>query len=209
MSNISESMNPFEKLMKGFENFCVTFNNFSVATFFYLKYGLILLLFIISILTLTKYRGFFRDQKLRESKEDYNDNKSMKEKVREPHIILGIFYLALGIGILLGYLTRIMIIFLDPLPDRFIFDFINFSKVIPEENMERMKDIDKAKYPYEKSVYYIVAYFSFSGFVEIILGIRFMSLYSNKSHVTSWKLFVFGVITCVLCGFTTFMPLFL
>ncbi len=31
----------------------------------------------------------------------------------------------------------------------------------------------------------------------------------NKSHVTSWKMFVFGVITCFICGFTTFMPLFL
>ncbi len=75
--------------------------------------------------------------------------------------------------------------------------------------MERMRDLDKAKYPYEKSAYYIIAYFSFSGFVEIILGIRFMSLYSNKSHVTAWKLFVTGVMTCVICGFTTFMPLFL
>ncbi len=208
MSNISESMNPMDKLFKGFENFCITFNNFSEATFIYLKYGLILTLIIISLLVLTRNRGFFRDQKLREDK-DGGDNKLMKEKVREPHIILGIFYLALAIGILLGYLTRVMIILLDPLPDRFIFDFINFSKVIPEENMERMKDIDKAKYPYEKSAYYIIAYFSFSGFVEIILGIRFMSLYSNKSHITSWKLFVIGIMTCVLCGFTTFMPLFL
>ncbi len=38
------------------------------------------------------------------SKEDYNNNKSMKEKVIEPHIILGIFYIALDVGILLGYL---------------------------------------------------------------------------------------------------------
>ncbi len=69
MSNISESMNPMDKFFKGFENFCITFNNFCEATFIYLKYGLILTLIIISLLVLTRNRGFFRDQKLREDKD--------------------------------------------------------------------------------------------------------------------------------------------
>lgn len=130
-------------------------------------------------------------------------------KSKETHVILGVFYFALATGILLGYLVHVLMFVLDPIPDAFLYDFINFAGFIPEEFMARFQDPDLAVYPYEKSIYYCFALTSFTGFAGIIMGLRFMIMYANKTHTTSFKLFIAGVIDCLLFGFTTFMKCFI
>jgi len=195
-------------IMKGLFQWCEIFNSFSEVLFGLLKYILIFMLFMIGYMTLRKYRGFFRGMKLREQYMD-EEEKLLKEKLRETSTILGIFYIALGVGILIGYLTHLLAIVLDPIPDAFIFDFINFAGKIPEENMQRIMNLELAEYAWEKSIYYCIAYSSFLGFVGVIMGLRFMIMYANKTHTTSFKLFIMGLIDCIFCGFTTFMPLFM
>ena len=119
------------------------------------------------------------------------------------------FEISLGFGILFNYLTLFLIWVLDPLPDRFIFDFINFSGHIDPKYMNRISDLEKVKYPHEKTIYYCVAYASFGASVNLILGVRFIIITTNKSHKTSFALLMSGLSMGVLCGFTTFMPLFL
>lgn len=82
--------------------------------------------------------------------------------------------------------------------------FISFR-----ENMQRIMNLELAEYAWEKSIYYCIAYSSFLGFVGVIMGLRFMIMYANKTHTTSFKLFIMGLIDCIFCGFTTFMPLFM
>jgi len=197
-----------EGLIDGLMNFCVIFNEFMEVLFPLLKYGLIIILFGVGYLTIRMYRGANKGSRQKET--DMNgEKKPLANRLKEPHVILGIIYFALGFGILLGWVTQAFIIVLDPIPDAFVFRFINFSGWIPAEELGRIQDPNLAIYPYEITIYYGVSFFSFLGFASLILGMRFMILYANKSHTTSLKMFITGLIDCVFMGFTTFMPLFL
>ena len=110
-------------------------------------------------------------------------------------------------GIFLGYLVVVLIILLDPLPDQFLFNFIMI--MVEEKDMEGCNNLEKANTPFEKGIYYTIAIISFLGFAMMIMGLRFMILYANKSHVTSFRMLLVGLVTCILTGFTTFIPLFL
>ena len=200
--------NMFEGLLDGLMDFCVIFNEFMEVLFPILKYGLILVLLSVGYLTIHMYRGTNKGSKHTET--DMNGEKQpLAKKLKEPHILLGIFYIALGFGILLGWITHAFIIVLDPIPDAFVFRFINISGWIPEAELGRIQDPNLAIYPYEITIYYGISFFSFLGFASLIMGLRFMILYANKSHSTSLKMFITGAIDCVFMGFTTFMPLFL
>jgi len=200
--------NMLEGLIDGLMNFCVIFNEFMEVLFPLLKYGLIIILFGVGYLTIRMYRGANKGSRQKET--DMNgEKKPLANRLKEPHVILGIIYFALGFGILLGWVTQAFIIVLDPIPDAFVFRFINFSGWIPAEELGRIQDPNLAIYPYEITIYYGVSFFSFLGFASLILGMRFMILYANKSHTTSLKMFITGLIDCVFMGFTTFMPLFL
>ena len=201
----SESI--FKKGIGDLENFCVIFNRYNEAMFLYLKFILVFILFMIGLLTIFKYRGFWRAFKFKEYGEE--DTKDMGEKIKEPNVILGIAYIAMGFGILFNYLTLFLIWLLDPLPDGFIFAFLNFSGDIDPESIDRLSDLKRAKYPHEKTIYYCVAYASFGAFLNLILGVRFIILTTNKSHKTSFALLMSGLSMGVFTGFTTFMPLFL
>lgn len=200
--------NMLEGLIEGLMDFCVIFNEFMEVLFPLLKYGLVVVLLSVGYLTFHMYRGTNKGSKQTETEKN-GEEQPLVNRLREPHIILGIIYFALGFGILLGWVTQVFIFVLDPIPDAFIFRFINFSGWIPEEELGRIQNPNLAIYPYEITIYYGVSFFSFLGFASLILGMRFMILYANKSHTTSLKMFITGLIDCVFMGFTTFMPLFL
>ncbi|MBD3215290.1 MAG: hypothetical protein GF311_21965 [Candidatus Lokiarchaeota archaeon] len=97
-------------------------------------------------------------------------------------------------------------IILDQLPDKFILSFMRFVEIIPDDFINRMRDYDLIEQPHEFAIYYCFAYLSFFGFVMMILGLKFIVEYSYKSDFSSFKLFFIGLLTCILTGFTTFMP---
>jgi len=103
-------------------------------------------------------------------------------------------------------LLILLIMFYDSI---ILMDIINFSGFIPQKYIENVSSYEKAETPMEKLFYYCLAFASFWGFVSMVLGMRFITLYANKSHTTSIKLIISGIFICVLTGFTTFMPIFL
>ncbi len=193
----------------GLEAWCEQFNAFSEVFFVYLKISFIFILLVIGLLTIYRWRGFWRALKFKDLFSDKEEQKELSEKVKEPHVILGLFYISMAVGIAFGYLTYFLLLVLEPLPDQFVYGFINFSGFIDDDIMIRLSDLSLIQAPHERTMYYAMAYTSFFGFVDIILGMRFIIISSNKSHTTSFKLFFSGLFICTFFGFTTFMPLFL
>lgn len=186
--------------------FWIIYCRFFEALFFYMKYIFVFVLFAIGLLTLKRFRGFYRGTKVEEFDMD-EEQKIEIGKMKEMNLLLGIFYFFLATGILLGYLVVVLMILLDPFPDQFLFDFIEI--MISNEDTEGFKNFEKTDTPFKRGIYYSLALISFLGFAMMIMGLRFMILYANKSHVTSFRMLLVGLVTCILTGFTTFMPLFL
>lgn len=68
---------------------------------------------------------------------------------KKPRIIVGSVYIVIAFGILFNYLTYFLMWLLDPLPDRLIFNFINFAGIIDPLAMNRIMDISASIYPHE------------------------------------------------------------
>lgn len=193
----------------GMEAWCMQFNTFSEVLFIYLKISFIFILLVIGLMTIYRWRGFWRALRFKDMFSDKEEQKELKEKMKEPNVILGFFYIGMAVGIAFGYLTHFLFLVLDPLPDQFIYGFLNFAGYIDAETMARISNLSLSLAPHEITLYYAVAYASFFGFIDIILSIRYIIISTNNNHSTSFKLFFSGMIICTFSGFTTFMPLFL
>ena len=120
MSESPEEMR--DGIVGGLENWCIVFNRYSEVLFMYLKYIFVFMLIMVGILTMKKFRGYW--QKVRKEEFKLKEKKTLKEKLKEPYVKIGIMYIMIAFGILLTYLTRFLMLILDPLPDGFIFDFL-------------------------------------------------------------------------------------
>ncbi|MFX1392918.1 MAG: hypothetical protein ACFFAH_05005 [Promethearchaeota archaeon] len=200
----SKLINIAGEIIIGLEKWCMAFNNFAVIFFIYMKYIFVFILLSIGILTLLKFRGIYKTERLRGGKHDpKNENQLYK-----PRLMLGIFYIFMALGIAFNYLTYFLIRCLDPLPDRFIFDFINFSGRIDSKDLNRIEDINAAKYPHEKSIYYCIAMASFGAILDVVICIH--SIVNNNGLNTKIiKMLIGGVITGMMTGWTTCLPLLL
>ena len=192
-----------KEVLGGLENWCRTFNKFAVAFFLYMKFIFFFILLSIGILTLLRLRGIY---KVERTKLADADNENM---LKRPRLILGTFYIAMAFGILFNYFTFFLIIVLEPLPDRFIFDFINFSGRIDPKAMNRIEDLNAAKYPHEKTIYYCVAMASLGAILDVVISIWYIIDSSNTNHRKTFTLLMSGVILGMLAGWTTCLPLFL
>lgn len=127
-----------EEIISGLENWCIMFNKFARVLFLYLKFIFVFIMLSIGILTLLKLRGIYLKTR-NNNVEDYED------RLKNPRLILGGFYIFIAIGILFNFLTYFLIWALDPLPDRLIFSFINFNGNIDPHNMNRIENIENSK----------------------------------------------------------------
>jgi len=195
--------NGFNEIVSGLENWCEVFNDFVLTFFMYMKYFFVFILISLGILTLLKLRKVYFE--IRVKKPSLEEDPLKKER-----LILGVTYIFLGIGILFNYLTYFLIWALDPIPDRFIFRFINFNGNINPEYMNRIKDIEASKYPHEKTIYYCFAFGSFVSFLELFMC--FWMFLNNRAvdkprRTLRWM--IQSLIGCIFFGFTTFLPFFL
>lgn len=200
---ISRSFNSIFPL-PNFDDVFISINSFIELLFGYLKYVFFGILLIIGILTLFALRGKFILERIRYSKEEkLSDNPMTK-----PRLILGTFYIVFAFGILLDWFTYFLLVVLDPLPDRFIFNFFTPLEIDPFA-LNNVSDISKATYPYEKTIYYGVAIASFMALLTITLSlwqiINKQGQISKKSIVS----LIMGIVVGLLMGFTTCLPLFL
>jgi hypothetical protein len=192
----------FKDAIGGIEKWCKEFNSFAVIFFIYLKFIFVFIMFTIGTLTLLKLRGIYLKSRGTDQKED---------TLKKPRLFLGCFYIFFAFGILFNFLTYFLIWALEPLPDRFIFNFINFHGKINPDYMNRIKDIEKAEYAWEKTVYYCIAIASFVFTLNLILSIWY--LINNNRVISNPRKVIMNLIDSLIggmiFGFSTFLPFFL
>lgn len=191
-----------DEIINGLENWCEEFNQFALVLFVYLKFIFIFIMFSIGTLTILKLRGIYFKTRGNTEENDY---------LRKPRLALGCFYIFFAFGILFNFLTYFLIWALDPLPDRMVFNFINFHGKIDPHYMNRIENINECKYPHEKTIYYFIAIASFFYTLNLILSIWYLI---NNNRVISKPRNVLmnllhSLIGAIFFGFSTFLPFFL
>ena len=195
---------PIDDILNGLENWCLAFNEFAVIFFGYIKYILVFILFAIGIFTLLRFRGIYRHSRLKGNKNKADEY----DRLYKTRLVVGTFYIVLASGILLNWFTYFLIIVLEPLPDRLIFNFINFNGDIDPFLMNRIMDINSAVYPHEKTIYYCVALASFGAFIDVVVSIWYLIVQVPQNPKRVFGLLIGGVTTGILTGFTTCLPFF-
>lgn len=196
--------NIFYRIIVGLEKWCIEFNKFSVVFFIYLKFIFVFIMLSIGMLTLLKLRGIYLQTRKAKIEPD-------EDKLKTPRLALGSIYIFFAIGILFNYLIYFLIWILDPLPDRMIFNFLDLSSDIDPHYMNRIEDIEKCKFPHEKTIYYCIAYASFFFTLNLILSIWYL-INNNKVISNPRKVILnlfFSLTGAIIFGFTTYLPLFL
>ncbi|MFX1277639.1 MAG: hypothetical protein ACFFAT_21680 [Promethearchaeota archaeon] len=196
---------PFEDILNGLEAFCVAFNQFAVIFFGFMKYILVFILIILAFSTLTKLRGHYIQERMRMG--DLGPNSI--NQFKKPRLILGTVYIVLAFGILFNYLTIFLMWLLDPLPDRLVFTFINFTGIIDPLMLNRIMDISTSIYPHEQTIYYCIAIGSFAAIVDIVIAVWTLVDRLPSNPKISFSLLISGVTAGILLGFTTCLPFFL
>ena len=197
------SQNVFSEIFNDLEKFFIVFNEFVETYFFYLKFILVFIFLSLGISTLMKLRGIYFMNRVK--KIDVDEDPIIKERLS-----VGILYISLGLGILFNYLIYFLIWILDPLPERFVFRFINFHGRIDPEFMNRIENIEASKYPIEKSIYYCVAFLSFIALMHLVISIWLLLHNRTLEKIRkTYMWLVSSLLECVFFGFTTCLPLFL
>jgi len=193
----------FKDAIKGLENWCITFNNFFIIFCKYLKFFIVFIMLLIGILTLLRLRGVYRQSKLMGVKKE-------EDSFRIPRLILGILYIFLAFGVLFNYTTYFLIWILDPLPDKLIYNFIDFSGIDPFY-MNRIEDISISQFPHEETIYYCFAIGSLISVLDILLSLWYLinnnRLINNPNKALG--ILISGIMGGILFGFTTCLPFLL
>ena len=193
------------QLIPNLNDWFIFINNFLELVFFYLKYIFFGILLIMGILTLLSLRGRYFLERLRYNQEE----KLANSPLTKPRIILGSFYIVFAFGILFNWFTYFLIIILDPLPDRLIFNYIEFAGIIDPFQLNRISDVSLAIYDYEKTIYYGVGILSFAAVLDIMISIWQLINKGGKDTKKTIISLISGLILGMLSGFTTCLPLFL
>ncbi|MFX0000709.1 MAG: hypothetical protein ACFE9Q_05685 [Candidatus Hodarchaeota archaeon] len=192
----------FRGIVEGLENWCIAFNSFFLIFYKYMKYIFVFIILFIGILTLLRLRGIYRETRsINTEEEDY---------LMKPRLILGCSYIVLGFGILFNYITHFLIILLDPLPDKLIYNFITFSGIDPFY-LNGLSDISASQFPHEQTIYYCFSFGSLISFLDILLSLWYL-INNNRIINNPRRTIVFlisGVIGGILFGFNTHLPFFL
>jgi len=99
---------------------------------------------------------------------------------------------------------------MEPLPDRMIYNFINFISLDPLY-MNGIRDISVSQYPHEKTIYFGISFGSLISVLDIIISLWYLinsnRLINNPKSV--FATLIAGIMGGILFGFTTFFPFFL
>jgi len=180
-------------------------NNFFELSFFYMKFIFAGIMLIMGVLTLLSLRGRYFLERLRYSKEE----KLADNPLTKPRLIIGTLYVIIGFGVIFNWFTYFLIFTLNPLPDRFIFVFIEFTGSVDPFYLNRVSDIQLAQLEYEKTIYYGFAAISYISVLSILISARQLILGSGKDSKKAIITLTGGVMMGILFGFTTGLPLLL
>ena len=193
------------QFLPNFDGLFIEINSFIELVFGYMKYVFFGILLIIGILTLLSLRGKYFFERIR-----YSEEKKLADNpMTKPRLILGSLYIVFAFGILLDWFTYFLLAVLDPLPDRLVFNFISLSGIIDPFATNNISDISKTVYPYEKTIYYGVAIVSFMALLTITISLwQIINKEGTKTKKSMISL-ITGIVTGLIAGFTTCLPLFL
>ena len=193
----------FNDILIGLENWCIAFNNYFLILCKYLKYIFVFIILTIGLLTLLRLRGVYRQSRL-VSKEKQED------PFIKPRLILGCSYIVLGFGILFNYITYFLIWILDPLPDRLVFSFIEFSGIDPFY-LNRLTNLSTCQFPHEKTIYYCISYASLFALLQVLVSLWYLINNNRLIHNPNKALYILisGIGEGIFFGFNTSLPFFL
>ncbi|MBY9021244.1 MAG: hypothetical protein KGD67_09310, partial [Candidatus Lokiarchaeota archaeon] len=116
-----------------------------------------------SLLALLKFKKNYAIFKLNFNNTSLEDKFMLKRK----QLIIGVIYLVLGFGILLDFLTYFLLIILDPIPDRFAFDLLNYIGAFNPWALNGVIDTSSFGSPIETTVFYAFNLVSLICFTDI------------------------------------------
>lgn len=172
--------------------------------FIFLKYILSFILIILGVLVLFRFKKNYAKYGFN----GYETNGEDKIVAKFSHVILGTFYIIFGIGILSTLLTYLLIWVLDPIPDRYIFIYINSLGIFSPWNTNGIIEISSLT-SIERLIFYAIALGSFFSLLEILVSIWLIVSYNRfyiKAAITN---LIIGFSIGILTGFTTCLPLLL
>lgn len=204
MYSFLSSNNPFGELIEGLEAFSIIFNTFMSAFFICVKYVFGLILIVLGFLTIFKSRRNNNFKNPRFIANDANHNRFKKSG-----IVLAGIYINIGIGIIFTYFTLLLVILLEPIPDRFIFIMFTDNNVIDPNIIYNIRDIETLSEPFDKTLYYLLSIGSFLSFLDIIVNLWLILNNGGSNLRMQITLLLTGIVGCFFTGFTTFLMLFL
>jgi uncharacterized membrane protein YfcA len=193
------------QFLPNIDQWLIGVNYFFQLAFSYLKYIFFMVLLVIGILTLLSLRGRYFLERLRYNKEQ----KLADNPITKPRLIIGTIYIIIAFGILFNWFTYLLIFSLNPLPDRFVFNFIEFTDFFDPFSLNRISDIKMAQFEFEKTIYYIISVGSFVSLLNIMISIWLLVNKGGKDAKKSIIMLIGGIIGGIMTGFTTCLPLFL
>ena len=102
--------------------------------------------------------------------------------LKRKQLIGGIVYMLLAFGILYDFITYFMLIILDPIPDRFALEFLNYAGVFNPWALNGVIDMSSFGSPIETTVFYGFTFASFICFVEVLVSI-WLIITDNIIHI--------------------------
>ncbi len=193
----------FSDILNSTNDFFAILNEGILFFFFCLKYIFIFILLMVAILTLSKLRGIYLAERLRNM--DQSEN-----QLKKPRLILGSILIFLAIGIAFNFFIYFLIWISIFLPPPLIFEILGMLK--PDiYNTSRIKDYNECKYEFERFLFLIFALASFEAFIHLILTIWY--LINNNRNTSNPRKVISNLIwslgSSIIFGFFTFAPFFL
>ncbi len=168
---------------------------FFQAIFQFMKYTFVFIIIFIGLLTLTRLRGIYLQQRGKGIMKE-------EDQLGKVRLILGTLYLSFGFGILFNYLIYFLIWILSPLPNGLIYSLIEIgSRYIPETFLFLRDRLLIYMHP-------IIAFASFLGIIYFFLSLYYLI---NNNRVISnphgiIRLLIKSVVMIIFLGFSTSFP---
>jgi len=178
--------------------------------FWYAKYIFSIILILLGVSTLLRFRGIYRRQKISELGQK-KEKPNLKEKLGKAYVVMGTAYIFLGFGIIFNFLTYILIWCLEPLPDQYLFNIIDYLELFETEEIIRIFDLNNTTNSFEELIFHIVALVSFVSNIQIASTVWFLLKDGIPigNPVSTYLFLLTGIVEGILVGFTTCLPLFL
>jgi len=170
----------------------IMYFGFFSAMFQFMKYTFVFIILFIGLLTLTRLRGIYLQQRSKGIEKE-------EDQLGKVRLILGTLYVCFGFGILFNYLIYFLIWIFSPLPNGLIYSLIEMgSRYIPEDYLFLRDRLLIYMHP-------IIAFASFLGIIYFFLSLYYLinnnRVISNPHGIV--QLLIKSIVMIIFLGFST------